>query len=274
MDPKWRGSSSFVSVSSGYSEVSQFSALLSARPPCSLPALPNPLKTQLPCQEPGSSARRRADGAEVNWKGRVEFSLVVVGQPRRMDYLQTDLADLQGYHQTNLPGYQQPICKPDLDSKENLFNMSFQQSYVPYPTYIQPYYSEDTAYCQQQSQGPMLSPAYSDDSGVSVAEQENDSNSYNSRPLHHHQPEKPLSKWKAKQLKLTPQGVTKRRKAANQRERKRMNGLNDAFERLREHVPMLANSATAGDKKLSKMDTLQMANIYIRHLAQLLQSPP
>ena len=190
-----------------------------------------------------------------------------------MDYLQNDLADLQGFHQTNLPGYQQPICKPDLDSKENLFNMSFHQSYVPYPAYSQPYYSEDTTFCQQQqSQGPMFSPAYSDDSGVSVAEQENDSNSYNtSSRLPHHQPEKPLSKWKAKQLKLTPQGVTKRRKAANQRERKRMNGLNDAFERLREHVPMLADSAS-GEKKLSKMDTLQMANIYIRHLAHLLQA--
>ena len=57
MDPKWSSSSSFVSVSSGYSEVSQFSA--PPLPPCSLPSLPNPLKTQLPCQEPGSSARRR-----------------------------------------------------------------------------------------------------------------------------------------------------------------------------------------------------------------------
>ena len=184
-----------------------------------------------------------------------------------MDYLQTDLADLQGFHQTNLPGYQQPICKPDLDSKENLFNMSFHQSYVPYaPTYSQPYYSEGTTYChQQQSQGPMLSPAYSDDSGVSIAEQENDSNFYNANG------EKKLSKWKLKQSKLTPQGVAKRRKAANQRERKRMNGLNDAFERLREHVPMLANNSN-GEKKLSKMDTLQMANIYIRHLAHLLET--
>ena len=66
MDPKWRGSSSFVAVSSGYSEVSQFSA----PPPCSLPALSNPLKTQLPCQEPGSSARRRArTRGELDWNG-------------------------------------------------------------------------------------------------------------------------------------------------------------------------------------------------------------
>ena len=36
MDPKWRGSSSFVAVSSGYSEVSQFSA-----PPPHAPSLPS-----------------------------------------------------------------------------------------------------------------------------------------------------------------------------------------------------------------------------------------
>ena len=45
-----------------------------------------------------------------------------------------------------------------------------------------------------------------------------------------------------------------------------MNGLNDAFGRLREHVPGVTNQA---NKKLSKMDTLQMANIYIRHLMDL-----
>ena len=210
----------------------------------------------------------------MNWEGRVELSVVVVGQPMRMDFhlQQTNFDNLQGFHQTNLPGYQQqPVCKPDMDTKENLFNMSFHQSYVPtHPTsYMQPHYSE--TYCQvQPSQAPMVSPAYSDDSGVSVAEQETENIP---RLADCQQPEKPLSKWKAKQLKLTPQGVMKRRKAANQRERKRMNGLNDAFERLRDHVPMLSTGANNGEKKLSKMDTLQMANIYIRHLAQLLQNP-
>ena len=80
--------------------------------------------------------------------------------------------------------------------------------------------------------------------------------------------EKPLSAWKAKQLKLSAAGVIKSRRDANNRERKRMNGLNEAFERLREHVPGVTNQT---NKKLSKMDTLQMANIYIRHLAALLE---
>ena len=79
--------------------------------------------------------------------------------------------------------------------------------------------------------------------------------------------EPPLSAWKAKQLKLSTAGVIKRRRDANARERKRMNGLNEAFERLREHVPGVTNQT---NKKLSKMDTLQMANIYIRQLADLL----
>ena len=81
--------------------------------------------------------------------------------------------------------------------------------------------------------------------------------------------EKPLSAWKLKQLRLTPAGVKKRRRDANARERKRMNGLNEAFEKLRDTVPGLSDKAEK-NKKLSKMDTLQMANLYIRHLASLL----
>lgn len=53
--------------------------------------------------------------------------------------------------------------------------------------------------------------------------------------------------------------------AANARERRRMNGLNDAFERLREVIPSLGS-----DHKLSKFETLQMAQTYIGALANLL----
>ena len=83
--------------------------------------------------------------------------------------------------------------------------------------------------------------------------------------------EKPLSAWKQKQLKLTPAGVKKRRRDANARERKRMNGLNDAFERLRAVVPGLKEGGEES-KKLSKMETLQMANLYIQHLYGVLRS--
>ena len=59
--------------------------------------------------------------------------------------------------------------------------------------------------------------------------------------------------------------LRKRRLAANARERRRMNGLNDAFDRLREVVPALS-----GDQKLSKFETLQMAQTYINALVELL----
>ena len=50
----------------------------------------------------------------------------------------------------------------------------------------------------------------------------------------------------------SPAVLRRRRVAANARERRRMNGLNDAFERLREVIPNLRS-----DHKLSKFETLQ-----------------
>jgi hypothetical protein len=47
-----------------------------------------------------------------------------------------------------------------------------------------------------------------------------------------------------------------------------MNDLNEAFARLREHIP---GDTKHTHKKVSKMDTLQMANMYIRQLAALLE---
>ncbi|XP_066430992.1 transcription factor ATOH1 [Eleutherodactylus coqui] len=65
-------------------------------------------------------------------------------------------------------------------------------------------------------------------------------------------------------------GVQKQRRlAANARERRRMHGLNHAFDQLRNVIPSFNN-----DKKLSKYETLQMAQIYINALSDLLQAPP
>ncbi|XP_063789143.1 transcription factor ATOH1 [Pseudophryne corroboree] len=65
-------------------------------------------------------------------------------------------------------------------------------------------------------------------------------------------------------------GVQKQRRlAANARERRRMHGLNHAFDELRNVIPSFNN-----DKKLSKYETLQMAQIYINALSDLLQVPP
>ncbi|XP_061084726.1 transcription factor atoh7 [Conger conger] len=61
------------------------------------------------------------------------------------------------------------------------------------------------------------------------------------------------------------ENVTRRRMAANARERKRMEGLNTAFDRLRKVVPQWSQ-----DKKLSKYETLQMALSYIMALNRIL----
>ncbi|KAI5102852.1 atonal bHLH transcription factor 1b, partial [Silurus meridionalis] len=57
----------------------------------------------------------------------------------------------------------------------------------------------------------------------------------------------------------------RRRLAANARERRRMLGLNVAFERLRSVIPRLQS-----DRRLSKSETLQMAQIYIGTLSEML----
>ncbi|XP_015181321.1 PREDICTED: basic helix-loop-helix neural transcription factor TAP-like [Polistes dominula] len=64
----------------------------------------------------------------------------------------------------------------------------------------------------------------------------------------------------------SPSVLKRRRLAANARERRRMNGLNDAFDKLREVVPSLDS-----DHKLSKFETLQMAQTYITALCELLE---
>lgn len=60
--------------------------------------------------------------------------------------------------------------------------------------------------------------------------------------------------------------VRKRRLAANARERRRMQNLNKAFDKLRTYLPSLGN-----DRQLSKYETLQMAQSYITALYDLLQ---
>lgn len=64
---------------------------------------------------------------------------------------------------------------------------------------------------------------------------------------------------------VTPQILKKRRLAANARERRRMQNLNKAFDRLRTYLPQLGE-----DRQLSKFETLQMAQSYISALYDLL----
>ncbi|XP_067672179.1 basic helix-loop-helix transcription factor amos-like [Haliotis asinina] len=59
--------------------------------------------------------------------------------------------------------------------------------------------------------------------------------------------------------------LRRRRIAANARERRRMQSLNIAFDELRDVIP-----AFSDDRKLSKYETLQMAQTYIAALQELL----
>lgn len=59
--------------------------------------------------------------------------------------------------------------------------------------------------------------------------------------------------------------LNNQRQAANMRERKRMQSINDAFEGLRLQLPTLPY-----EKKISKVDTLKMAIGYINFLTDLL----
>ncbi|XP_046687523.1 LOW QUALITY PROTEIN: basic helix-loop-helix transcription factor amos-like, partial [Homalodisca vitripennis] len=60
---------------------------------------------------------------------------------------------------------------------------------------------------------------------------------------------------------VNPTVMKKRRLAANARERRRMQNLNKAFDRLRTVLPSLGN-----DRQLSKYETLLMAQTYINAL--------
>ncbi|GIX90508.1 protein atonal homolog 1 [Caerostris darwini] len=73
------------------------------------------------------------------------------------------------------------------------------------------------------------------------------------------------TKRKANERSPAPVVMKKRRLAANARERRRMHSLNVAFDRLRDVVPSIGN-----DRKLSKYETLQMAQSYITALSELL----
>ncbi|KAJ8945655.1 hypothetical protein NQ318_012373 [Aromia moschata] len=72
----------------------------------------------------------------------------------------------------------------------------------------------------------------------------------------------PLGRTKSR---VTPLVMRKRRLAANARERRRMQNLNQAFDRLRTFLPQLGQ-----DRQLSKYETLQMAQTYITALYDLL----
>ncbi|XP_068828489.1 fer3-like protein [Capricornis sumatraensis] len=72
----------------------------------------------------------------------------------------------------------------------------------------------------------------------------------------------PLGRPKRKRVITSAQ-----RRAANVRERKRMFSLNEAFDQLRRKVPTFAY-----EKRLSRIETLRLAIVYISFMTELLES--
>ncbi|CAG7721282.1 unnamed protein product [Allacma fusca] len=75
------------------------------------------------------------------------------------------------------------------------------------------------------------------------------------------------SKTNRKRRRRCPQQQVQQRQAANMRERKRMQSINDAFEGLRAHIPTLPY-----EKRLSKVDTLGLAIGYINFLSEVVKT--
>ncbi|KAF4529675.1 hypothetical protein B566_EDAN010761 [Ephemera danica] len=113
-----------------------------------------------------------------------------------------------------------------------------------------------------------LSPSYS---AGSCSDQENSSSHQHHRyhhllHQHHHHHHGTRSSRRHRKRKC-PQQQVQQRQAANLRERKRMQSINDAFEGLRAHIPTLPY-----EKRLSKVDTLRLAIGYINFLTELVRS--
>lgn len=79
--------------------------------------------------------------------------------------------------------------------------------------------------------------------------------------------ENQLGKIPKRRRKKCVQQQVQQRQAANMRERKRMQSINDAFEGLRAHIPTLPY-----EKRLSKVDTLRLAIGYIGFLTELVET--
>ncbi|KHN76155.1 Protein lin-32 [Toxocara canis] len=111
-----------------------------------------------------------------------------------------------------------------------------------------------------------LMPGYSNQSNYPSL---TDENCWVSREDNQTDEEPKKAKGGARRYKTpSPQLLRMRRQAANARERRRMNNLNDAFDQLRTVLPEM-NSG----RRLSKFETLQMAQQYIDCLAEILNKP-
>jgi len=85
--------------------------------------------------------------------------------------------------------------------------------------------------------------------------------------LYSDESETPKSRRRRRNQRRPQYQQVQQRHAANLRERKRMQSINDAFEGLRHHIPTLPY-----EKRLSKVDTLRLTIGYINFLSEMVES--
>lgn len=163
------------------------------------------------------------------------------------------------------------VSSPESSYTYTLSSPGTSESGMSSQTYNPTYYKQDNVWNRNQNYYGINNNVYNHNTGYK------DYNKYKNPTINTYPQEayyKAIgdSKYQKEIKKIpgTPQPgmevMKKRRLAANARERRRMNSLNDAFDRLRDVVPSLGN-----DRKLSKFETLQMAQTYIAALHELLQ---
>jgi hypothetical protein len=161
----------------------------------------------------------------------------------------------------NNDGWLTPSCSDSLRSSSPEFISLSSPKYLPSNLEIQ-------TKCQSIILKQEEDCVSASDSEVSLSDSITSSLTFNSSTSNHHHKNTKLSSGKRqrKTKVVPPQIKKKRRLAANARERRRMQNLNDAFDKLRNHLPSLGN-----DRQFSKHETLQMAQSYISALCDLLQ---
>lgn len=174
-------------------------------------------------------------------------------------------------NETSSDGYSSPrVSSPE--SSYTTYTLSSPRpsdSAMSSQPYIPNCYKQNDPWSRQQYYGENNNVYHKYD--YKYKSREENSNSTNNYSQNYYKNNTDNNKYKKDSKKSTPpqagmEIMKKRRLAANARERRRMNSLNDAFDRLRDVVPSLGN-----DRKLSKFETLQMAQTYISALHELLE---
>ncbi|KAM3866431.1 pancreas transcription factor 1 subunit alpha [Diretmus argenteus] len=148
---------------------------------------------------------------------------------------------------------------------------------VDFLTHFQDYYGKDGGGGGDGGRGAAPHDADYDLGNLSFSSSSSSTFSYGTPELspqrdgdhrhHHHHHGAAAALLKRRRRMRSDMEMQQLRQAANVRERRRMQSINDAFEGLRSHIPTLPY-----EKRLSKVDTLRLAIGYINFLAELVQS--